>query len=179
MCLQWIYAPGLLLSYFCHYLVVLSLSFLHFSLSYNSTESPLLWIRADPDMEYLAEVHFNQPVQMWVRMRLWFTSMVQRQLIFRSYCYMCFYLPCLQNVLISKQNPKIFLSWSSPFLVYEYLIWCWSSSYEDQNFSLRPLCLTCHLINTTELKSCVKNYCLRSGIMFWVQPGVCVCVRIK
>ncbi|KAK7265025.1 hypothetical protein RJT34_32641 [Clitoria ternatea] len=32
----------------------------------NSTESPLLWIRADPDMEYLAEVHFNQPVQMWI-----------------------------------------------------------------------------------------------------------------
>ncbi|XP_057420384.1 transcription initiation factor TFIID subunit 2 isoform X3 [Lotus japonicus] len=32
----------------------------------SSTESPLLWIRADPDMEYLAEVHFNQPVQMWI-----------------------------------------------------------------------------------------------------------------
>ncbi|KHN15152.1 Transcription initiation factor TFIID subunit 2 [Glycine soja] len=31
-----------------------------------NTESPLLWIRADPDMEYLAEVHFNQPVQMWI-----------------------------------------------------------------------------------------------------------------
>ncbi|XP_057719844.1 transcription initiation factor TFIID subunit 2 [Arachis stenosperma] len=32
----------------------------------SSTESPLLWIRADPDMEYLAEIHFNQPVQMWI-----------------------------------------------------------------------------------------------------------------
>ncbi|ESW27142.1 hypothetical protein PHAVU_003G177400 [Phaseolus vulgaris] len=32
----------------------------------SNTESPLLWIRADPDMEYLAEVHFNQPVQMWI-----------------------------------------------------------------------------------------------------------------
>ncbi|XP_004508576.1 transcription initiation factor TFIID subunit 2 isoform X2 [Cicer arietinum] len=32
----------------------------------SSTESPLLWIRADPDMEYLAENHFNQPVQMWI-----------------------------------------------------------------------------------------------------------------
>ncbi|KAK1359659.1 Transcription initiation factor TFIID subunit 2 [Heracleum sosnowskyi] len=31
-----------------------------------SNESPLLWIRADPEMEYLAEIHFNQPVQMWI-----------------------------------------------------------------------------------------------------------------
>lgn len=27
-------------------------------------------MRADPEMEYLAEIHFNQPVQMWVRKRL-------------------------------------------------------------------------------------------------------------
>ncbi|XP_022738715.1 transcription initiation factor TFIID subunit 2 isoform X2 [Durio zibethinus] len=32
----------------------------------SSVESPLLWIRADPEMEYLAEIHFNQPVQMWI-----------------------------------------------------------------------------------------------------------------
>ncbi|GAB4860954.1 hypothetical protein Ancab_036114 [Ancistrocladus abbreviatus] len=32
----------------------------------SSTESPLLWLRADPEMEYLAEIHFNQPVQMWI-----------------------------------------------------------------------------------------------------------------
>jgi len=32
-----------------------------------SLESPLSWIRADPEMEYLAEIHFNQPIQMWVR----------------------------------------------------------------------------------------------------------------
>ncbi|KAK3225655.1 hypothetical protein Dsin_005517 [Dipteronia sinensis] len=32
----------------------------------SSMESPLSWIRADPEMEYLAEFHFNQPVQMWV-----------------------------------------------------------------------------------------------------------------
>ncbi|XP_048137584.1 transcription initiation factor TFIID subunit 2 isoform X3 [Rhodamnia argentea] len=32
----------------------------------SSSESPLLWIRADPEMEYIAEIHFNQPVQMWV-----------------------------------------------------------------------------------------------------------------
>ncbi|KAK6139895.1 hypothetical protein DH2020_026372 [Rehmannia glutinosa] len=31
-----------------------------------NSESPLMWIRADPEMEYLAEVHFNQPVQMWI-----------------------------------------------------------------------------------------------------------------
>ncbi|KAI3473363.1 hypothetical protein Pfo_030653 [Paulownia fortunei] len=31
-----------------------------------NSESPLLWLRADPEMEYLAEVHFNQPVQMWI-----------------------------------------------------------------------------------------------------------------
>lgn len=31
-----------------------------------STESPLLWVRADPEMEYLAEIHFNQPLQMWI-----------------------------------------------------------------------------------------------------------------
>jgi hypothetical protein len=30
-------------------------------------DSPLLWIRVDPEMEYLAEIHFHQPVQMWVR----------------------------------------------------------------------------------------------------------------
>ncbi|KAI4319190.1 hypothetical protein MLD38_032820 [Melastoma candidum] len=32
----------------------------------SSSDSPLLWIRADPEMEYLAEVHFSQPVQMWI-----------------------------------------------------------------------------------------------------------------
>lgn len=32
----------------------------------SSSESPLLWIRADPEMEYLAEINFNQPVQMWI-----------------------------------------------------------------------------------------------------------------
>ncbi|KAL6559167.1 hypothetical protein OROHE_006536 [Orobanche hederae] len=31
-----------------------------------NSESPLLWVCADPEMEYLAEVHFNQPVQMWI-----------------------------------------------------------------------------------------------------------------
>ncbi|CAK7349783.1 unnamed protein product [Dovyalis caffra] len=31
-----------------------------------SLESPLSWIRADPEMEYLAEIHFNQPIQMWI-----------------------------------------------------------------------------------------------------------------
>lgn len=30
------------------------------------TESPLLWIRADPEMEYLADIHIYQPVQMWI-----------------------------------------------------------------------------------------------------------------
>ena len=35
-----------------------------------STESPLLWVRADPEMEYLAHIHFNQPLQMWVRLRV-------------------------------------------------------------------------------------------------------------
>ncbi|CAH9064286.1 unnamed protein product [Cuscuta epithymum] len=30
------------------------------------SDSPLLWLRADPEMEYLAEVNFNQPVQMWI-----------------------------------------------------------------------------------------------------------------
>lgn len=34
----------------------------------SGTESPLLWVRADPEMEYLAEIHFNQPLKMWVRM---------------------------------------------------------------------------------------------------------------
>ncbi|XP_010265284.1 PREDICTED: transcription initiation factor TFIID subunit 2 isoform X2 [Nelumbo nucifera] len=32
----------------------------------SSAESPLLWLRADPEMEYLAEIHFSQPVQMWI-----------------------------------------------------------------------------------------------------------------
>ncbi|XP_073310430.1 transcription initiation factor TFIID subunit 2 isoform X3 [Primulina huaijiensis] len=31
-----------------------------------NSDSPLLWLKADPEMEYLAEVHFNQPVQMWI-----------------------------------------------------------------------------------------------------------------
>ncbi|KAL6507752.1 hypothetical protein OROGR_023947 [Orobanche gracilis] len=31
-----------------------------------NSESPLLWLCADPEMEYLAEIHFNQPVQMWI-----------------------------------------------------------------------------------------------------------------
>nr|XP_010932628.1 transcription initiation factor TFIID subunit 2 [Elaeis guineensis] len=29
-------------------------------------DSPLLWIRVDPEMEYLAEIHCHQPVQMWI-----------------------------------------------------------------------------------------------------------------
>ncbi|KAL3512292.1 hypothetical protein ACH5RR_025009 [Cinchona calisaya] len=32
----------------------------------SNSDSPLLWLRADPEMEYLAEIQFNQPVQMWV-----------------------------------------------------------------------------------------------------------------
>ncbi|KAM6593682.1 hypothetical protein CsatA_001385 [Cannabis sativa] len=32
----------------------------------SSMDSPLLWMRADPEMEYLAEIHFNQPIQMWI-----------------------------------------------------------------------------------------------------------------
>ncbi|CAN6174289.1 unnamed protein product [Urochloa humidicola] len=32
----------------------------------TSMDSPLLWIRVDPEMEYLAEIHFHQPVQMWI-----------------------------------------------------------------------------------------------------------------
>ncbi|CAL5064440.1 unnamed protein product [Urochloa decumbens] len=32
----------------------------------NRTSIPLLWIRVDPEMEYLAEIHFHQPVQMWI-----------------------------------------------------------------------------------------------------------------
>ncbi|KAH7655835.1 Metalloproteases ('zincins') catalytic domain-containing protein [Dioscorea alata] len=32
----------------------------------NGMDSPLLWIRVDPEMEYLAEIHFHQPVQMWI-----------------------------------------------------------------------------------------------------------------
>ncbi|XP_062194463.1 transcription initiation factor TFIID subunit 2-like [Phragmites australis] len=32
----------------------------------TSMDSPLLWIRVDPEMEYLAENHFHQPVQMWI-----------------------------------------------------------------------------------------------------------------
>ncbi|THU57785.1 hypothetical protein C4D60_Mb03t07200 [Musa balbisiana] len=32
----------------------------------SGVDSPLLWIRVDPEMEYLAEIHFYQPVQMWI-----------------------------------------------------------------------------------------------------------------
>ncbi|KAG0458297.1 hypothetical protein HPP92_023454 [Vanilla planifolia] len=35
-----------------------------------SSDSPLLWIRVDPEMEYLAEIHFHQPVQMWAFWRV-------------------------------------------------------------------------------------------------------------
>ncbi|KAK4396550.1 Transcription initiation factor TFIID subunit [Sesamum angolense] len=35
-----------------------------------NSDSPLLWLRADPEMEYLAEVNFNQPVQMWAFWRV-------------------------------------------------------------------------------------------------------------
>uniref|UniRef100_A0A0E0B2U2 Transcription initiation factor TFIID subunit 2 n=1 Tax=Oryza glumipatula TaxID=40148 RepID=A0A0E0B2U2_9ORYZ len=31
-----------------------------------SMDAPLLWIRVDPEMEYLTEIHFHQPVQMWI-----------------------------------------------------------------------------------------------------------------
>ncbi|KAM0858131.1 hypothetical protein ACQ4PT_048034 [Festuca glaucescens] len=31
-----------------------------------SMDAPLLWIRVDPEMEYLAEIHFHQPIQMWI-----------------------------------------------------------------------------------------------------------------
>ncbi|XP_024961365.1 transcription initiation factor TFIID subunit 2 isoform X3 [Cynara cardunculus var. scolymus] len=32
----------------------------------SNIDSPLQWLRADPEMEYLAEIHFNQPVPMWI-----------------------------------------------------------------------------------------------------------------
>ncbi|KAL3700556.1 hypothetical protein R1sor_018578 [Riccia sorocarpa] len=31
-----------------------------------SMESPLLWLRADPQMEYIAEIQLHQPEQMWI-----------------------------------------------------------------------------------------------------------------
>jgi hypothetical protein len=35
-------------------------------MSFCSLESPLLWLRADPELEYLAELNLLQPEQMWV-----------------------------------------------------------------------------------------------------------------
>lgn len=32
----------------------------------DSLESPLLWIRGDPELEYLAELNLLQPEHMWV-----------------------------------------------------------------------------------------------------------------
>ncbi|XP_020679173.1 transcription initiation factor TFIID subunit 2 isoform X1 [Dendrobium catenatum] len=32
----------------------------------TSMDSPLLWIRVDPEMEFLADVHFHQPIHMWI-----------------------------------------------------------------------------------------------------------------
>ncbi|KAK1407423.1 hypothetical protein QVD17_39039 [Tagetes erecta] len=32
----------------------------------SNIDSSLQWLRADPEMEYLAEIHFNQPVHMWI-----------------------------------------------------------------------------------------------------------------
>lgn len=34
--------------------------------SRTGLESPLLWLRADPEMEYLADIQIHQPVQMWI-----------------------------------------------------------------------------------------------------------------
>ncbi|KAH7306785.1 hypothetical protein KP509_22G030300 [Ceratopteris richardii] len=34
--------------------------------SRQSNESPLLWLRADPQMEYLADIQLQQPEQMWI-----------------------------------------------------------------------------------------------------------------
>eukprot|EP00249_Psilotum_nudum_P022024 c28343_g3_i2 orf=253-2820(-) len=34
--------------------------------SRQGLESPLLWVRADPQLEYLAEIHVHQPEQMWI-----------------------------------------------------------------------------------------------------------------
>lgn len=61
---------------------VLTLSFTNLYINiYCSNESPLLWIRADPEMEYLAEIHFNQPVQMWVRMSFWlYMALIMRMI---------------------------------------------------------------------------------------------------
>lgn len=63
--------------------------------SFCSTESPLLWLRADPEMEYLAEIHFNQPVQMWVRTNLVgsrhdFTETHALQFSISLYFFWCF-----------------------------------------------------------------------------------------
>lgn len=33
---------------------------------FGSLESPLLWIRGDPELEYLAELNLRQPEPMWV-----------------------------------------------------------------------------------------------------------------
>ena len=34
--------------------------------SRTGLESPLLWLRADPEMEYLENIQIHQPVQMWI-----------------------------------------------------------------------------------------------------------------
>ena len=38
-----------------------------------SMDSPLLWLRVDPEIEYLAEIRFHQPAQMWVSRYFYFT----------------------------------------------------------------------------------------------------------
>ena len=33
--------------------------------AHSNTESPSSWLKVDPEIEYLAEIHINQPAQKW------------------------------------------------------------------------------------------------------------------
>ena len=45
---------------------IVLLQYIHICIYSASLESPLLWLRADPELEYLAELNLLQPEHMWV-----------------------------------------------------------------------------------------------------------------
>ena len=64
-----------------------------------SVDSPLLWIRVDPEMEYLAEIHFHQPVQMWVGV----TNLPYKPNFFIDWQQSCVII-CMKLILIAEDG---------------------------------------------------------------------------
>ncbi|PHT48188.1 hypothetical protein CQW23_12396 [Capsicum baccatum] len=117
-------------------------------------DSPLLWLQADPKLEYLAESHFNQPVQMWVLLLLAAAA------IFTAQCTFGVSKSEMQPVRNITAMPKISLSiFTSQCTLGESKEW--NATYEKHSSyaKLLKVCILGNLPDDSSIGQIIKlNY---------------------